>query len=550
MLGQSGPEFPGGIRHFHLAVHAAPSYCVAVTDQATQQSDSNYGHRGAPESAIGLVPQADLPHASWRPLLGILALGALLRIAGLNTDLWVDEVVSLVTYMRLSLWDALGAYESPNQHLLNSLLGGLSIRLFGESHWAARLPAVLFGLASLWALYFLASAITSRREALLATALMCVSYHHVWFSQNARGYAGMMFFCTLGTGIYLRGLHSYSARTWLLYAACMALGTTCVQNTVFVVLGHVAAYPFVFARWPNWRRTHWPLTTALIAGVVGSGLLSLMAHGRILGKILTFLREEDRVGFGGGLASPLDFLRVLFQGLQSGLVGPAFLLGAILLGIGWISYARQGKLVAGVIALPVLFNGVAVVLLRYGAYPRSLLYCLPLVLLVAVRGGTVLGAWLAARAGPSTRPSTRRLNGPSSPAFMSNLVVGLMIILSAASLVPNYTTPKQNYTGALSFVRSSMGPNDRVCSVGLAGKMYGKYYAPDLACPQTPTELRELIPANGHLWVIYSFRRGDMALRYADLLSVLRDEFEEVQAFPGTLGDGWIDVVRAPMIDL
>jgi 4-amino-4-deoxy-L-arabinose transferase-like glycosyltransferase len=477
-------------------------------------------------------------------LLGILALGALLRIVGLNTDLWVDEVVSLVTYMRLSLWDALGAYESPNQHLLNSLLGGLSIRLFGESHWAARLPAVLFGLAGLWALYFLARAITSRREALLATALMCVSYHHVWFSQNARGYAGMMFFCTLGTGIYLRGLHSHSNRTWLLYAACMALGTTCVQNTVFVVFGHVAAYPLVFSRWPNWRRNHRPLTTALVVGVVGSGLLSLMAHGRILGKILTFLREEDRVGFGGGLASPLDFFRVLFQGLQSGFIGPAFLVGAILLGIGWISYARQSRLLAGVIALPVLFNGLAVVLLRYGAYPRSLLYCLPLVLLVAVRGGTVLGAWLAAR----TRPSTGRLKVLGSPPFMSDLVVGLMLVLSAVSLAPNYTSPKQDYTGALSFVRTTMGPNDRVCSVGLAGKMYSDYYAPDLPCPETPAELRELIPANGHLWVIYSFRRGDMALRYADLLSVLRDEFEEVEAFPGTLGDGWIDVVRAPMI--
>ena len=541
---QSGPKLHWGIHHFHLAVHPTPSYCVAVTDPATRRSESNQGHRGAPESAIGLIPQADLSHASWRPVLGILALGALLRIVGLDTDLWVDEVVSLVTYMRLSPWDALGAYESPNQHLLNSLLGGISIRLFGESHWAVRLPAALFGLASLWALYFLARAITPRREALLATALMCVSYHHVWFSQNARGYTGMMFFCTLGTGIYLRGLHSHSNRTWLLYAACMALGTACVQNTVFVVLGHVAAYPLVFSRWPNWRRTHWPLTTALVAGVVGSGLLSIMAHGRILGKILTFLREEDRVGFGGGLASPLDFLRVLLQGLQSGLVGPALLLGTILLGIGWISYLRQGRLVAGVIVLPVLFNGVAVVLLRYGAYPRSLLYCLPFVLLVAVRGGTVLGAWIAARA----RPSTERLKGPGSPPFMSDLVVGLMIILSATSLVPNYTSPKQDYTGALSFVRSSMGPNDRVCSVGLAGKMYGAYYAPDLSLPQTPAELRDLIPANGHLWVIYSFRRGDMALRYADLLSVLQDEFEEVQAFPGTLGDGWIDVVRAPMI--
>jgi uncharacterized membrane protein len=59
--------------------------------------------------------------------------------------------------------------------------------LFGDSGAALRLPAALFGVASLGAVYALGREVVGRREGLLAALALAFSYQHVWFSQNARG---------------------------------------------------------------------------------------------------------------------------------------------------------------------------------------------------------------------------------------------------------------------------------------------------------------------------------------------------------------------------
>lgn len=70
---------------------------------------------------------------------------------------------------------------------------------FGESGWALRLPAALFGIASVVMVYVLAARYLSRVEAWVATAVIATSYHHVWFSQNARGYTLIGFLTLLST---------------------------------------------------------------------------------------------------------------------------------------------------------------------------------------------------------------------------------------------------------------------------------------------------------------------------------------------------------------
>jgi hypothetical protein len=50
-----------------------------------------------------------------------------------------------------------------------------------------------------------------------------VSYHHVWFSQNARGYTGLLFFGLLATWLLVRALRQPTARVWLGFGLCLAL---------------------------------------------------------------------------------------------------------------------------------------------------------------------------------------------------------------------------------------------------------------------------------------------------------------------------------------
>ena len=120
----------------------------------------------------------------------------------------------------------IGTYHSQNHHPLYSLLARVSYLAMGGADWAIRVPALLFGVASVWATYRFAREVTDRRESLLAAALLSVSYHHVWFSQNARGYSALLFLTLAGSTLFLRMLRAGPTaitRTAWLYGAVMAL---------------------------------------------------------------------------------------------------------------------------------------------------------------------------------------------------------------------------------------------------------------------------------------------------------------------------------------
>src|SRR5262245_406854 len=109
---------------------------------------------------------------AWIALALLCAVGLGLRLWHLGTDLWLDEVLTLVDFLRLPAREIVATFPSQNQHMLYSLLGRASVVVFGESFAAARLPAVMFGVASIWALFLLGRRLAGIREALLASALM------------------------------------------------------------------------------------------------------------------------------------------------------------------------------------------------------------------------------------------------------------------------------------------------------------------------------------------------------------------------------------------
>ena len=102
---------------------------------------------------------------SWA-LAAILLAAACLRFYALDQDLWGDEVETLVRYARSPYGETVTTYETQNQHFLYTLLAHAFVEFFGESTWALRLPAALFGVAGVWALYVLAREVAGVGEAL------------------------------------------------------------------------------------------------------------------------------------------------------------------------------------------------------------------------------------------------------------------------------------------------------------------------------------------------------------------------------------------------
>ena len=152
----------------------------------------------------------------------IVAIGV--RILGLNAGLWYDEVYTLTHYVRAPLNRLVVDFSSLNNHMFYSLQAKASVSLFGESAWALRLPAMLLGLGSLVMIWALGRAAAGRRAALFAVLLLAISYHHVWFSQNARGYTGILFWTSFATFLLITGLQRPSWRIWTAYGVCVAAG--------------------------------------------------------------------------------------------------------------------------------------------------------------------------------------------------------------------------------------------------------------------------------------------------------------------------------------
>ena len=149
------------------------------------------------------------PHeqpAPWGWLAALTALAIVLRTIGLDSQFWLDEILTLHESVRGSLWQIVTVFPDNNQHTLFSVLAHLSIGIFGEHPWSVRLPAMILGAATVPMLYVLGRELAGRTEALLATFLLAVNYHHVWFSQNARGYTAIAFLAMLSRWLLLRGL--------------------------------------------------------------------------------------------------------------------------------------------------------------------------------------------------------------------------------------------------------------------------------------------------------------------------------------------------------
>ncbi len=454
---------------------------------------------------------------SWLPLGLLVAGGSVLRSIHLNNDLWLDEIGTLVSYLRLPISEIVRTYGSMNQHLLYSVLGRVAVAAFGESAWAVRLPAVIFGILAIPAMYYMSRAITSEREALLGTTLLTFSYHHIWFSQDARGYSAMVFWTLLGSGLLFRAILRGGRWYWVGYTVAMTLGVVSLQNTFFVVAGQLCCFAALSLR--DRRGLDWRAMAVSCASVA---VLSLLCHSLMLGQMIQFFRTVDRNGLGWTKLT--EFVPVVTNGLVLG-IGLAGLAAAALLGVaGWWSYWRETRLVAGVLVLPVTVNLLALAVLHIGAYPRSFLYGLPFALLIAVRGATEWCRWLRT----STRAAT----------------VAYLLLAAAGSipLIRYYRLPKQDFTGALRYVREHRTGTDEVMAADLAGVCYRRYYFPGMTVPETVEQIERARQAGHRVWVLYSFPR-ELKLRAPVMFDYLRRQ-DLAARFPGTLDGGDLYVAR------
>lgn len=485
---------------------------------------TNFLPRKRPAAPLSL----SISRVSLAVLAGLTALAVLLRIPNLNSCMWLDEVLTMVRFARPSVSQILTSFPDQNQHMLYSLLAHASIRMFGEQPWALRLPSVGFGIASIWALFLVGRRLIGEKEALFACALMTVSYHHIWFSQNARGYMGLLFFTTLATWLWLEAMDRNSWGPWMGYSVSIALGMWIHMTIVFVAATHALIFLLV---WFRSGRDPARLGRAAAAYILcGTFTLQLFAL-----SLPEFLRTGlAEVSPPSEWTNPLWVVKESLRSLQIGFAAMAVVLcGGLLVAAGWIDIARREASAAWAMVLPGIIGGGSMLALGHNLWPRFFFFCMGFALLIAVHGAMELPRLVA----------KLRVIPNGWTLRMGYALAGMMILASAITVPRCYALPKQDFTGAKAYVEREFRPGDSVVVVGLAEHVYPTYYAPSWPVAQTPEELAALRSNTGRTFVVYTLPIELRAV-HPGIWKTLAADFETDRIFWGTLGGGEVYVCR------
>ena len=457
----------------------------------------------------------------------VLALG--LRVYRLDSELWLDEIQLLIRYAPLDFRQLLSTYDSQNHQPLYSMLARLAYLAGGGSDWSVRVPAALAGVASLGAIWWFARRVTSTREAMLGALILAVSYHHVWFSQNARGYTLMMFLTVLATGAFLRLIEGDGRPTRLVwaYAILMSLAVYTHLTAALIAVGHALTLLFV-TRW-NSRDSRSRASWSIVALAL-SALLTVCFYAPMLPQVWREITKPTMEGVAiewtGAGWMLREALSVLGEGIPGGLV--TVLGGLAVLGVGVASYWRQSRVAALLMFLPVAVTFAALVATRHNLWPRFFFFASGFLVLASLRDGFVLVRWVV-----RWRPEAVAVAGASAVALLSLLTV------------PRAWQPKQQFRAAYNYVEGERLPDDQVVVLEVASHVYlMRGWAPTWGLATSLTMLRETERTAARTWVVFTLPARLRALHPELVQHLSAPRYQLVRTFPATVGGGEIHILR------
>jgi len=137
--------------------------------------------------------------------LAIAALALALRIPLLGRSLHGDEIWTVVDFIEApSIWQTITRVVDFNNHHFYSLLARGAEAVMGQAEWVVRLPALLFGLLTVPAIWLGLRREFGPRIALLASLLVATASVHIAYSATARGYTGLVFFTWCASVLFLQ----------------------------------------------------------------------------------------------------------------------------------------------------------------------------------------------------------------------------------------------------------------------------------------------------------------------------------------------------------
>ncbi len=461
----------------------------------------------------------------WWAITVLLVAAVALRLPGLGDGLWFDEIQTLVDYVSQPWGVLLTTFDSTNQHLLYSISARAASAVIADPAVALRLPAVLFGALSLWAALVHGRRWLPATQAWWAVAVLLVSYHHIWFSQNARGYTGLLLGTLVATTLFLdllRGRTDTPSGIWK-YAVVMALTVMTHVTALVVVAGHGLVWLWQARRLGGGAARWAPFAALALAGTV-----SAMVYAPLLPQVLTAVGESGTSAPSVEWKRPgwfaVEALLGLIRGVPAGAVVVPIALAVVL--VGFLGAWRRDRVATALATLPMALLGAALLASGHNLWPRFFFFGAAFVVQWAVHGGFLV---------------LERL----MPAHASRVGQGGLAVITAASLVllPRAWSPKQDYPAAVAWLAEHRGPNDLVAGSAMMQLPINAWLGADWPIVSDSTPLAELERGRSGAWVAYTFPiRVEVA--EPELWRALQERYQVATVIPATIGGGEIVIAR------
>ena len=501
-------------------------------------------HERLPQTVIS-QREEDIETSTSRWLLAAITFGALiLRCLHLDADLWLDEITPIFDYGHMPVLHIVTTYISSNNHLLNTLLVKLAIAFLGEQEWAVRLPAMLFGVATIPAIYWVSRFALSRRASLCVAILVAVSYHHIFFSQNARGYTAYLFFSVLSSGLLVKGLQEDRTRHWVLYVLTMFLNFASHLDSIFVFGSHVLVAVIALVLVKRHGGSLLPLARRVGVVFAVTGALVLNLYITMAPQFYVYCKSVYRDPAVGFAPFSFEFLRELIRGLSAGF-GANLLLGLVpfmlVAAIGLVDLLRRQWALTLALTLPGFLTAFLLLVQRLDFSPRFFLLGLPLAMLAAVQGIYSAVALLARNLGVTNRLVVPRV---------ATILVLIGVAISLFSLRRYYLVPKQSYRASLQYIEAQRQPGDPIIASHLSehgyrfyGKRFGLTEGEDWFPVRSIESLESVLSTHpGHSNIVVTTFMRALRISHPDLFKRILEGWTLDRTFPATIGDGEISV--------
>jgi mannosyltransferase len=402
---------------------------------------------------------------TWLLFFLLLGLSAPPRLIRLDMGFRLDEIITLTDFVRHGWLEIFKLYYAPNNHILFSLLAKASVSVFGEKEWALRLPSVILGAFTPPVFFLLLRRKFGEKTAFATGLMLAFSFWMVWFSQDARGYAGTILCSGLSIFYFIDWLETKNKRSAVIYVVCSALACWFHLYAVFIIAGQILLGAY---EWASDRKGQ-KIQIALVPGLALS--LGLSVYSLAFFQLFSYAQKGGREIQGRWLG--MDFLVELAKMLA----GSQFRVFALLCSLPFLAGAvvmagKNKKLVFSYLC-PALLMVLITFFLKVFIFPRFLAWLIPFFFLCVTVAVFAL-----------SEIAEKKLRLRSGHVFI--FLCAVILVFLCLGLGRYYRLGKQGFKDAGKYI-SSRYPEKTVISYGISAYDY-LYY--DQYAEPFPSNLR------------------------------------------------------------